>query len=186
MSVFVCLSIPLSLSPLNQFAGQRYVETCILVVWKCHSTSFLPFFQVILSELYSTGFQRSFSDEDDLTAIADSDVVYAFQAPPLYSRGGSTTSHSGNQLSQCDTVFVLSVNWTSTQFSCLPFYAVSGAFCLVKCILLLMPGDSACSVLCILPFLFLYAWQTAPKQIKLRVIHEFHILALSHPQRRLL
>ncbi|CAJ1053604.1 ubiquitin carboxyl-terminal hydrolase 43a [Xyrichtys novacula] len=48
--------------------------------------------QVILAELYSTGFQRSFSDEDDLTAIADSDVVYAFQAPPLYSRGGSTQS----------------------------------------------------------------------------------------------
>ena len=42
--------------------------------------------QVILSELYTTGFQRSFSDEDDLTSIADSDVVYAFQAPPLHSR----------------------------------------------------------------------------------------------------
>lgn len=51
--------------------------------------------QVILTELYSTGFQRSFSDEDDLTAIADSDVVYAFQAAPLYSHGSSTSSHSG-------------------------------------------------------------------------------------------
>ncbi|XP_034043626.1 ubiquitin carboxyl-terminal hydrolase 43a [Thalassophryne amazonica] len=50
--------------------------------------------EVILSELCSTGFQRSFSDEDDLTAIADSDVVYAFQAPPVHSRGGSA-SHSG-------------------------------------------------------------------------------------------
>ncbi|CAF94022.1 unnamed protein product [Tetraodon nigroviridis] len=50
--------------------------------------------QVILTELYSTGFQRSFSDEDDLTAIADSDVVYAFQAPPLCSLGSSTSSHS--------------------------------------------------------------------------------------------
>nr|XP_020482446.2 ubiquitin carboxyl-terminal hydrolase 43-like [Labrus bergylta] len=50
--------------------------------------------QVILSELFSTGFQRSFSDDDDLTAIADSDVVYAFQAPPLHSRGGSS-QHSG-------------------------------------------------------------------------------------------
>ncbi|XP_068448588.1 ubiquitin carboxyl-terminal hydrolase 43a [Clinocottus analis] len=50
--------------------------------------------QVILSELYSTGFQRSFSDDDDLTAIADSDVIYAFQAPPLYGRGGSAP-HSG-------------------------------------------------------------------------------------------
>ena len=51
--------------------------------------------QVILAELYSTGFQRSFSDSDDLTAIADSDVVYAFQAPPHCSRGGSAP-HSGN------------------------------------------------------------------------------------------
>lgn len=51
--------------------------------------------QVILSELYSTGFQRSFSDDDDLTAIADSDVVYAFQAPPIYNRSGSA-SVSGN------------------------------------------------------------------------------------------
>ncbi|XP_070409745.1 ubiquitin carboxyl-terminal hydrolase 43a isoform X1 [Nothobranchius furzeri] len=50
--------------------------------------------QVILSELYSTGFQRSFWDDDDLTAIADGDVVYAFQAPPLSGRGGSL-SHSG-------------------------------------------------------------------------------------------
>lgn len=54
--------------------------------------------QVILAELYSTGFQRSFSDEDDLTAIADSDVVYAFQAPPLHSHG-SSSSHSGKSFS---------------------------------------------------------------------------------------
>ncbi|XP_070294871.1 ubiquitin carboxyl-terminal hydrolase 43-like [Salvelinus sp. IW2-2015] len=46
--------------------------------------------QVVLSELYATGFQRSFSDDDDLTSVAESDVVYAFQAPPLHTRGGST------------------------------------------------------------------------------------------------
>ncbi|CAM9300772.1 unnamed protein product, partial [Lampetra planeri] len=45
--------------------------------------------QVILTEVYSTGFQRSFFDEEDLTSISDSDVIYAFQAPPLYIRGGS-------------------------------------------------------------------------------------------------
>uniref|UniRef100_A0A8D3AXV9 ubiquitinyl hydrolase 1 n=1 Tax=Scophthalmus maximus TaxID=52904 RepID=A0A8D3AXV9_SCOMX len=56
--------------------------------------------QVILSELYSTGFQRSFSDEDDLTTIADSDVVYAFQAPPLFSRGGSRLPPSGTLSSE--------------------------------------------------------------------------------------
>ncbi|TRY54914.1 hypothetical protein DNTS_020686 [Danionella cerebrum] len=44
--------------------------------------------QVILTEIYTTGFQRSFFDEDDLTSIAESDVIYAFQAPPLYLKGG--------------------------------------------------------------------------------------------------
>ncbi|KAG7459531.1 hypothetical protein MATL_G00211750, partial [Megalops atlanticus] len=44
--------------------------------------------QVILTEIYPTGFRRSFFDEDDLTSIADSDVIYAFQAPPLCRRGG--------------------------------------------------------------------------------------------------
>ncbi|KAK3519911.1 hypothetical protein QTP70_006662 [Hemibagrus guttatus] len=46
--------------------------------------------QVILTEIYTTGFQRSFFDDDDLTSIAENDVIYAFQAPPLYIRGGST------------------------------------------------------------------------------------------------
>ncbi|XP_065108961.1 ubiquitin carboxyl-terminal hydrolase 43 [Paramisgurnus dabryanus] len=46
--------------------------------------------QVILTEVYTTGFQRSFFDDDDLTSIAESDVIYAFQAPPLFVRGGST------------------------------------------------------------------------------------------------
>ncbi|XP_059408857.1 ubiquitin carboxyl-terminal hydrolase 43-like [Carassius carassius] len=45
--------------------------------------------QVILTEVYTTGFQRSFFDDDDLTSIAESDIIYAFQALPLYIRGGS-------------------------------------------------------------------------------------------------
>ncbi|XP_060882872.1 ubiquitin carboxyl-terminal hydrolase 43 isoform X1 [Labrus mixtus] len=45
--------------------------------------------QVILTEVYSTGFHRSFFDEDDLSSVAENDVIYAFQAPPLYIRGGS-------------------------------------------------------------------------------------------------
>ncbi|XP_016304425.1 LOW QUALITY PROTEIN: ubiquitin carboxyl-terminal hydrolase 43-like [Sinocyclocheilus anshuiensis] len=45
--------------------------------------------QVILTEMNSNGFQRSFSDEDDMTSISESDVIYAFQAPPLFTRGGS-------------------------------------------------------------------------------------------------
>ncbi|XP_026118786.1 ubiquitin carboxyl-terminal hydrolase 43a [Carassius auratus] len=45
--------------------------------------------QVILTEMNTNGFQRSFSDEDDMTSISESDVIYAFQAPPLFRRGGS-------------------------------------------------------------------------------------------------
>ncbi|XP_041942500.1 ubiquitin carboxyl-terminal hydrolase 43 [Alosa sapidissima] len=45
--------------------------------------------QVILAEIYSTGFQRSFFDEDDLTSVAENDIIYAFQASPLFIRGGS-------------------------------------------------------------------------------------------------
>lgn len=44
---------------------------------------------MILTEVYSTGFHRSFFDEEDLTSVAENDVIYAFQAPPLYIRGGS-------------------------------------------------------------------------------------------------
>lgn len=33
-------------------------------------------------ELYPSGLQRSFSDEEDLNTIAEGDDVYAFQAPP--------------------------------------------------------------------------------------------------------
>uniref|UniRef100_A0A8C4TF95 ubiquitinyl hydrolase 1 n=1 Tax=Erpetoichthys calabaricus TaxID=27687 RepID=A0A8C4TF95_ERPCA len=48
--------------------------------------------QVILTELYSTGFQRSFSDDEDLTSIAENDSVYAFQAPTLLNRNASHVS----------------------------------------------------------------------------------------------
>lgn len=56
---------------------------------KCKVCVCVCVLQVILTEVYSTGFQRSFFDEEDLTSISDSDVIYAFQAPPLYIRGGS-------------------------------------------------------------------------------------------------
>ncbi|XP_051904170.1 ubiquitin carboxyl-terminal hydrolase 43 [Hippocampus zosterae] len=60
--------------------------------------------QVILTEVYATGFQRSFFDEDDLTSIAENDVIYAFQAPPLYIRGGSArTSGSHHSLPPSST-----------------------------------------------------------------------------------
>lgn len=74
--------------------GQQHWHTNFYFIF-FFSSSNLLISQVILTELYSTGFQRSFADDDDLTSISDSDVVYAFQAPPLHGRGGSA-QHSGN------------------------------------------------------------------------------------------
>ncbi|KAM3921936.1 ubiquitin carboxyl-terminal hydrolase 43 [Leptodactylus fuscus] len=53
----------------------------------------VPSDQVILAELHSSGFQRSFSDDEDLNAIADGDPVYAIQAPlPLNKLSASSRS----------------------------------------------------------------------------------------------
>ncbi|XP_045928371.1 ubiquitin carboxyl-terminal hydrolase 43 isoform X1 [Micropterus dolomieu] len=103
---FLCISLPIPLRQTRPLCvilvfstkGQRYLRVGLAV----------PLFgsvaclrrmvadegkispdQVILTEVYSTGFQRSFFDEEDLTSIAENDVIYAFQAPPLYIRGGS-------------------------------------------------------------------------------------------------
>ncbi|KAK2829346.1 hypothetical protein Q7C36_017336 [Tachysurus vachellii] len=104
---FLCISLPIPLRQTRPLCvtlvfstkGQRYLRVGLAV----------PLFgslaclrrmvadegkispdQVILTEIYTTGFQRSFFDDDDLTSIAENDVIYAFQAPPLYIRGGST------------------------------------------------------------------------------------------------
>ncbi|XP_023119488.2 ubiquitin carboxyl-terminal hydrolase 43a [Amphiprion ocellaris] len=108
---FLCISLPIPLRQTRPLCvtlvfstkGQRYLRVG-LAVPLFGSVSCLRAMvaaegnispgQIILSELYSTGFQRSFADDDDLTSIADSDVVYAFQAPPLCSRG-SSAPHSG-------------------------------------------------------------------------------------------
>ncbi|KAM6972783.1 ubiquitin carboxyl-terminal hydrolase 43a [Aplochiton taeniatus] len=104
---FLCISLPIPLRQTRSMCvtlvfnskGQRYLRVGLAVALLGSLSSLRAMVaeegkissdQVILAELYSTGFQRSFSDEDDLTAIADTDVVYAFQAPPLLSRSGST------------------------------------------------------------------------------------------------
>ncbi|KAM4594287.1 ubiquitin carboxyl-terminal hydrolase 43a [Fundulus diaphanus] len=108
---FLCISLPLPLRQTRPICvtlvfstkGQRYLRVGLAVPLFGPVSSLRAMVaaegnispdQVILSELYSTGFQRSFADDDDLTAIADSDVIYAFQAPPSSSRGG-TAPHSG-------------------------------------------------------------------------------------------
>ncbi|XP_018423799.1 PREDICTED: ubiquitin carboxyl-terminal hydrolase 43 [Nanorana parkeri] len=50
----------------------------------------IPSDQVILAELNSSGFQRSFSDDEDMNTIAEGDPVYVFQVPlPLPKAPGS-------------------------------------------------------------------------------------------------
>ncbi|XP_043570525.1 ubiquitin carboxyl-terminal hydrolase 43a [Chiloscyllium plagiosum] len=51
--------------------------------------------QIILTELYTNGFERSFSDEEDLNVIGEGDCVYAFQAPFVRGNCGGTTRQSG-------------------------------------------------------------------------------------------
>uniref|UniRef100_A0A674MT76 ubiquitinyl hydrolase 1 n=1 Tax=Takifugu rubripes TaxID=31033 RepID=A0A674MT76_TAKRU len=114
---FLCISLPIPLRQTRSMCvtlvfntkGQRYLRVGLAVplfgsVSNLRSMvaeeGSISSNQVILAELYSSGFQRSFSDEDDLTAIADSDVVYAFQAPPLHSHGSSASSHSGKSSSK--------------------------------------------------------------------------------------
>ncbi|XP_034046366.1 ubiquitin carboxyl-terminal hydrolase 43 [Thalassophryne amazonica] len=133
---FLCISLPIPLRQTRPLCvvlvfstkGQRYLRVGLAV----------PLFgsvaclrrmvadegkispdQVILTEIYSTGFQRSFFDEEDLTNIAENYVIYAFQAPPLYIRGGSarisgyhhslpcspySTGPEGQRLPSCGTL----------------------------------------------------------------------------------
>ncbi|XP_040187050.1 ubiquitin carboxyl-terminal hydrolase 43 isoform X2 [Rana temporaria] len=50
----------------------------------------IPADQVLLAEVYASGFQRSFSDDEDMNSIAEGDPVYAFQVSlPLPKAPGS-------------------------------------------------------------------------------------------------
>ncbi|XP_049601901.1 ubiquitin carboxyl-terminal hydrolase 43 [Syngnathus scovelli] len=103
---FLCISLPIPLRQTRPMCvtlvfstkGQRYLRVGLAVPLFGSVASLRRMVadegnispdQVILTEVYSTGFQRSFFDENDLTGIAENDVIYAFQAPPLYIRGGS-------------------------------------------------------------------------------------------------
>ncbi|XP_026069678.1 ubiquitin carboxyl-terminal hydrolase 43 isoform X1 [Carassius auratus] len=103
---FLCISLPIPLRQTRALnvilvfntEGQRFLRVGLAVpLFGSISTlramvaeeGKIPPDQVILTEMSSNGFQRSFSDEDDMTSISESDVIYAFQAPPLSIRGGS-------------------------------------------------------------------------------------------------
>ncbi|XP_078081601.1 ubiquitin carboxyl-terminal hydrolase 43a [Mustelus asterias] len=51
--------------------------------------------QIILAEVYANGFERSFSDEEDLNVIGEGDSVYAFQAPLVRGSSAAPTRQSG-------------------------------------------------------------------------------------------
>ncbi|XP_056405513.1 ubiquitin carboxyl-terminal hydrolase 43 isoform X2 [Hyla sarda] len=55
----------------------------------------IPSDQVILVEILSSGFQRSFPDDEDLNAIAEGDPVYAIQAPMTLSKLSASSRSSG-------------------------------------------------------------------------------------------
>uniref|UniRef100_A0A8C5E1C0 ubiquitinyl hydrolase 1 n=1 Tax=Gouania willdenowi TaxID=441366 RepID=A0A8C5E1C0_GOUWI len=103
---FLCISLPIPLRQTRLLCvilvfstkGQRYLRVGLAVPLfgsvaclrrMVADEGKLSPDQVILTEVYPTGFHRSFFDEDDLTSIAENDVIYAFQAAPLYIRGGS-------------------------------------------------------------------------------------------------
>uniref|UniRef100_A0A8C5R3A9 ubiquitinyl hydrolase 1 n=1 Tax=Leptobrachium leishanense TaxID=445787 RepID=A0A8C5R3A9_9ANUR len=55
----------------------------------------VPSDQVILVELFPSGFQRSFLNEEDLNTVGEGDPVYAFQAPAPLSKSGGNSRPSG-------------------------------------------------------------------------------------------
>uniref|UniRef100_A0A665TRK7 ubiquitinyl hydrolase 1 n=1 Tax=Echeneis naucrates TaxID=173247 RepID=A0A665TRK7_ECHNA len=153
---FLCISLPIPLRQTRPLCvtlvfstkGQRYLRVGLAVplfgnlsclrAMVAEEGNISPD-QVILSELYSTGFQRSFADDDDLTAISDSDVVYAFQRLPpsgtlsseYLNQGSSTkvlllicnTVGSGQQAVRFGPPFLMredrSVSWDQLQQSLL-------------------------------------------------------------------
>ncbi|XP_053147018.1 ubiquitin carboxyl-terminal hydrolase 43 isoform X2 [Hemicordylus capensis] len=104
---FLCISLPIPLRqtrPLNvtlvfQSKSQRFVRVGLAVPlfstvarlreMVAEEGKISPD-QVILAELVQSGFQCSFSDDEDLNTIAEGDSIYAFQAPLSFSRGNSS------------------------------------------------------------------------------------------------
>uniref|UniRef100_A0A7M4EL36 ubiquitinyl hydrolase 1 n=1 Tax=Crocodylus porosus TaxID=8502 RepID=A0A7M4EL36_CROPO len=120
---FLCVSLPIPLRqtrPLNvtlvfQSKSQRFLRVGLAVplfstVAKLREMvaeegKITPD-QVILAEVYPSGFQRSFHDEEDLNTIMEGDSVYAFQAPLPFSRASSSRL-SGSRLSVCKILLLL-------------------------------------------------------------------------------
>ncbi|KAL8163039.1 UNVERIFIED_CONTAM: hypothetical protein K2H54_003850 [Gekko kuhli] len=81
---------PLNVTLVFQSKSQRFVRVGLAVPLFSKVTKFREMVaeegkispdQVILTELSPSGFQGSFLDDEDLTAISEGDNIYAFQAP---------------------------------------------------------------------------------------------------------
>ncbi|XP_066432508.1 ubiquitin carboxyl-terminal hydrolase 31 isoform X2 [Eleutherodactylus coqui] len=48
----------------------------------------IPTDQIVITEMYFDGFHRSFSDTDDLDTIQESDCIFAFETPEIYTSDG--------------------------------------------------------------------------------------------------
>lgn len=55
-----------------------------------HASDYCFLLQVILAELDQSGFQCSFSDDEDLTTITEGGNIYAFQAPLSFKPASSS------------------------------------------------------------------------------------------------
>ncbi|XP_063148668.1 ubiquitin carboxyl-terminal hydrolase 43 [Candoia aspera] len=104
---FLCISLPIPLRqtrPLNvtlvfQSKSQRFVRVGLAVPLFSTVAKLREMVaeegkispdQVILVELNQSGFQCSFSDDEDLNTIAEADSIYAFQAPLSFRRDSSS------------------------------------------------------------------------------------------------
>uniref|UniRef100_A0A8D0EBT2 ubiquitinyl hydrolase 1 n=1 Tax=Salvator merianae TaxID=96440 RepID=A0A8D0EBT2_SALMN len=104
---FLCISLPIPLRqtrPLNitlvfQSKSQRFVRVGLSVPLFSTVAKLREMVaeegkispdQVILAELGQSGFQCSFSDDEDLNTIAEGDSIFAFQAPLSFSRTNSS------------------------------------------------------------------------------------------------
>ncbi|XP_077575382.1 ubiquitin carboxyl-terminal hydrolase 43a isoform X2 [Stigmatopora nigra] len=197
---FLCISLPIPLRQTRPICvtlvlstkGQRYLRVglavplfgslSILRAMVAEEGAVSPE-QIILAEVYSTGFQRSFTDDDDLTAISDSDVIYAFQAPPLHGRAGSV-SHSGYHHSLPNSPHSSSAGKLPSSGTLSTEYLNQGS---VSKVLLLICNTSGCGQQAVRfgpPFLILEDKSISWEQLQQNLLNKLYYLMLnrSHAQ----
>ncbi|XP_077381776.1 ubiquitin carboxyl-terminal hydrolase 43a [Festucalex cinctus] len=195
---FLCISLPIPLRQTRPMCvtlvfstkGQRYLRVGFAVPFFGSLSSLRAMVaeeggispdQVILAELYSTGFQRSFSDDDDLTAIADSDVIYAFQAPPLHGRGGSAP-HSGYHHSLPNSPYSSSAARLPSSGTVSTEYLNQGGSSKILLLICNTSGSGQQAVRFGPPFLMLEDRSTSWEQLQQSILTKLYYLMLNRSQ----